>query len=183
MFCTWQPTAPTVVFLTVSEDGITSTTTQTDTSGGGINAYGIRMVYQTSDLSSTSFRSTSGVQTSSVVDATSSPSPAATSPIANHTGEGGLSSGAKIATGVVVPVVVLSAAVLGAFLWRKRAKRNKTAPDQATYGHHNDKPATYSHEIGGTPLNELGVDKAPVELLAHPRDKSWNDSVELSIDR
>ncbi|KAL2176183.1 uncharacterized protein P884DRAFT_278632 [Thermothelomyces heterothallicus CBS 202.75] len=141
LFCTWiaPPSPGTVITVTESSNGgRTSTVTESVASPGGVNAYGVRMLYQASDLqTSTSTTSTTSTATTSTATAstatastdgtstTSSPTGSGpsqtTTPDADSTG--GLSEGAKAAIGVVVPVVVLGAVLLGLALWWRRRKR------------------------------------------------------------
>lgn len=67
LFCTWTPPADgTSLDVTLSSNGVTSTTAVSFSGAEGFNALGVRMVYQTSDLvaasSSTSPKSTSVLQ-------------------------------------------------------------------------------------------------------------------------
>jgi hypothetical protein len=144
LFCTWiAPASGTAVRVTLSSNaGRTSTVAETMTSPGGLNAYGVRMVYQASDLEAAASSSSSsassgaaGSTTSSIPNPTgggdgsgsgsgSSPAtsddPAASS---SDSSGGGLSTGAIAAIGVVVPLVVIGAALLGFALWWRRRKR------------------------------------------------------------
>ncbi|AEO58904.1 hypothetical protein MYCTH_2144292 [Thermothelomyces thermophilus ATCC 42464] len=142
LFCTWIAPASPGTVITVTESfngGRTSTVTESVTSPGGVNAYGVRMLYQASDLqtstSTTSTTSTATTSTASTSTATASTDGASTasSPIVSGNpsqtttpdagSTGGLSEGAKAAIGVVVPVVVLGAVLLGLALWWRRRKR------------------------------------------------------------
>ncbi|KAL7920923.1 hypothetical protein ACQKWADRAFT_137235 [Trichoderma austrokoningii] len=135
LFCTWI--APggdgTTLSLTVSDNGITSTVPGVFTSPGGLNAFGIRMVYQKTDTESTTMTRTT---TTTRATATTGTRPGG----AKNTGgsksgdssSGGLSTGAKAAIGVVVPVVVLGLLAGLFFWWRKRQQYNKVQASSST---------------------------------------------------
>ncbi|EAQ85080.1 hypothetical protein CHGG_09094 [Chaetomium globosum CBS 148.51] len=139
LFCTWQaPQSPgTVVAVTMSADNDrTSTVNQAVTFPGGVNAYGVRMVYESSDMeaataSTTSDGSSAAEQTTSTSDQTGTSSPVASDDAAAATtadSGSGLSTGATIAIGVVVPVVVIAAVVIGLAIWWRRRKRQQPPP-------------------------------------------------------
>ncbi|KAH7117409.1 hypothetical protein EDB81DRAFT_668493 [Dactylonectria macrodidyma] len=126
LFCTWMAGPETVVDVTVSESAGASPTTTGLTIQGyeGVNAYGIRYVYQSSDLEqggttgSTSTGEAAG-QTSGAADE-------------SMTVSKGLSTGGTIAVAVVVPVVAIAALVGLLFCWRRRKRRNASVqPDAA----------------------------------------------------
>ncbi|KAK4149071.1 hypothetical protein C8A00DRAFT_19204 [Chaetomidium leptoderma] len=142
LFCTWQapPSPGTVITLTRSQDGgRTSTVTERITGNAGINAYGVRMVYQATDLetSSSSASSTAGSSTATTstnnpgTTSTGGPTDSTSEPASEGGGGGGgsLSAGASAAIGVVVPLVVIGALVLGFLLWRRK-KRQLLLQDQ-----------------------------------------------------
>lgn len=175
LFCTWIAPSSTVIDITASSNGITSTSAATLVSPGGLNAYGVRMVYESTDLpSSTSSKASS--QSTNSGKATSSSS---TSPTSSPTSTpSGISSGAKIAIGVVIPVLVL--AILGAvFLWWRRrhqygAVRNGS-PASAAELHDQFKTSELPVEAKGSNFpgqvkmdsrepQELHNDGMPVEL-------------------
>lgn len=158
LYCTWiAPESPgTMLPLTSVVKGVTTTNNVKFTSPGGLNAFGIRMVYEASDLSTkttgkTSSSSSSSASQSSGGTSTSNP------PQNTDTGDsGGLSTGAKVAIGVVIPLVAL-AALLGAFFWWRRRKHSYQSPPQVE-----DKPPTqHQAELHGTHINEL---------MAHPHE-------------
>jgi len=137
LFCTWgAPVSPgTVVTLTKSADGgRTSTVTNIVSSPGGINAYGVRMVYEASDLvsasssaaSTASSGSSSGTGQTSQTAGPTGASSGADSGTGSDSGSG-LSTGATVAIGVVVPLVVIGAALLGLALWWRKRKRQQQA--------------------------------------------------------
>lgn len=119
LFCTWiAPASGTTVSITQSDEegGSTSTTASSLSSPGGINALGVRMVYQSSDLAAASGTST------------------ATSTGAKNTGSAGnedndsgagLSTGVTIAIAVIIPVVVVAITAGLFFFIRKRKQAQK----------------------------------------------------------
>lgn len=123
------------------------------------------MVYQSSDLSTT---------------ATPSHTSSASDPTHKHSSNGskdenGLSLGAKIAIGVVVPVVVLGVALVGFLFWRKRpgrGSRNRdatiaTPPESkslVTDDRYRDKTYSNQQEVGGIPIHEISGRQLPHEL-------------------
>jgi len=129
-----------------SSSGVTSTVSVAYTPGMGLNAYGVRMVYESTDVPST----TGGSSSSSTMASSSSASGTGGS----HSGSGG-TSGGTIAAAVVVPVVALLA--LGALFlwWRKRRQRNARVEVEAPSG----TPKFYT----GVPSVEPKVGELPVE--------------------
>ncbi|KAF9875108.1 hypothetical protein CkaCkLH20_07374 [Colletotrichum karsti] len=108
LFCTWI--APEATRIDIVHTAGTSTWTQQEyvTSPGGVNAYGVRMVYQSTDLAATATATVSATSTGNVT-------------VPQETNAPALSTGASIAIAAVVPVVVL--ALIGGALfwwWRKR---------------------------------------------------------------
>jgi hypothetical protein len=131
LFCTWIAPETGTVITTTERRGKTSVGTAQVTAPGGINAYGVRMVYESTDLytstSSTSSSSSSASDTTSTA-ATSSTAAAGNSPaISSADSSSGLSTGAKAAIGVVIPLVVIGALILGLLFWRRR-KRQQVLP-------------------------------------------------------
>ena len=154
LFCTWVPPSQTAIPITLSDKGQTSTSKVTFTSPEGLNAYGVRMVYQSTDLitSSSTPASKSGTGTAtkssntSTTSATSGPS------------SSGLSTSAKIAIAVVIPVVVL--AILGAlFIWWRRRKQ-RYDPVRASGDPTKDEPST-TMELSGE--NEMKRGELPAD--------------------
>lgn len=130
LFCTWvAPRAGKVVSATLSLDGRTSTVPVTLTSPEGLNAYGVRMVHQATDLAGLTTTATTATKTTiGTISAAATATATATGGPEPDSGAG-LSTGATVAIGVVVPVVVLAALVAGvAWWWRKRRR----APASAT---------------------------------------------------
>ncbi|KAN0095250.1 hypothetical protein V8E51_015961 [Hyaloscypha variabilis] len=99
-FCTWYCSASTSLLMTLSSSsGVTSTVEVAYTPGMGLNAYGVRMVYESTDVSTT------GASTTATQSSTSSSS----GPTGGSSSGSGGTSGGTIAAAVVVPVVVLLA--------------------------------------------------------------------------
>lgn len=189
LFCTWiAPESATTVSITQSdsEGGTTSTTAVTMSSAGGINALGVRMVYQSSDLAAAS-----GTATATSTGATNTGSAGGE----NGDSGGGLSTGVIAAIAVIIPVVVMAVAAGLFFFIRKRKQAQKAqqagegaaglphdysktgysavAPGAGGYSDSSKSPAPPS-EVSGVgaygvrnqqqELVELGQHEAPVEL-------------------
>jgi len=154
-YCTWTAGNSRIPIEVVQvSGGSTSRMFKTLLGGDGINALGVRMVHQATDLPS------------SVPASTSSPSPTSlptqeTPPLPGS----GLSLGATVAIGVTVPVVVLAMLMGLLMFWRKRRRKARGeilapapgAPRNETEGSQYDK-VYYS-----------GVPPAPQELPSY-----WN---------
>ncbi|KAI9172329.1 hypothetical protein HJFPF1_01829 [Paramyrothecium foliicola] len=163
--CTWSAgNTVTEVVVTSSSRHETYSATITMSGADGVNAYGIRMVYEASDISkstSTSSPSRKSVQSTATSSASSSsesdvvfqlaePSadtssnspgesttnsssnPAAATSDSGSASNGGLSTGAIAAIGVVVPLSVI-AILVGAFLLFRR-RRKQQVQDAPSYG-------------------------------------------------
>lgn len=190
LFCTWiAPESGTVVSVTLSEDGTTSTEAVTMGSPGGINALGVRMVYQSSDLAAAS-----GTNTATSTGATNTGAAGGT-----DDSSAGLSTGVTIAIAVIVPVVVMAIAAGLFFFIRKRKQAQKAQqPGEAAEGmprdynkngysavatgaggYYDPKSPAPPSEVSGVgaygvknqqqELAELGQQEAPVELPADHR--------------
>ncbi|KAL6867021.1 hypothetical protein J3F83DRAFT_102709 [Trichoderma novae-zelandiae] len=139
LFCTWI--APegdgTVLPMTVSDGGTTSTVSNSFASPGGLNAYGIRMVYQKTDTQTTTMATTTMATKAWPTGAWPTDPWPTNSGQPDKTGEAssGLSSGAKaaIGVGVAVPVAVVGLA-LGLFFWwwRRRKQYDRVRAGQPT---------------------------------------------------
>ncbi|KJZ76364.1 hypothetical protein HIM_04093 [Hirsutella minnesotensis 3608] len=161
LFCTWigpPSSRSTSITMTVSRDGVTSTITDEVHSPGGINAFGIRMVYQKTDLAQKPLRTGPARATSSRLAAASDASESQ-----------GLSTGAKAAIGVAVPVVVL-ALLAGVLLWWWRKRRRGQGQDPGYNYEKTEQQPSYHPELQGSNTHHVhevmgsGVD--PVELPA-----------------
>ncbi|OHE99456.1 hypothetical protein CORC01_05256 [Colletotrichum orchidophilum] len=132
-FCTWMAGPATVVDITRTDDGVVATQAVTMKNRDGVNAWGIRMVYQASDLlpQTTSAATTTvtgtGTETAAARSGVTDASASATGTAAgaenttSSANTGGLSTGGIVAVAVVVPVVAI-AALVGLFLWWRRRK-------------------------------------------------------------
>lgn len=164
-FCTWiAPARAVSVTVTRSSGGRTSTVPETLVNPGGINAFGIRMVYQSSD-----------VQTAPSSSPTTSPSSTpsssnAANPQPGFAGGSGLSTGGTIAIAVVIPVAII-AAVIGFFLWWKsrRGRAAQALPAKIESNFHkpnpyyNYKPVFAAHQYQA---GEMATDLSSAELPA-----------------
>jgi len=165
LFCTWTAgTKAKAIDVTDSAGGRTSTVSHTLSGGQGINAYGLRMVYQSSD---TINPTKTGIA--------SSESPASISSQALTSNPTGLSTGATVAIAVVIPLVVLSLAA-GFFFLRRRAasqqheRQDDTAPTISREALP-PKPQTYFYggppNHPGGPVTELATSTQSVEMSAN----------------
>lgn len=153
LFCTWIAPRTTSLPVTLVNNGITSTRSIQFKSPGGLNAFGVRMVYQKTDLDEATATATGSRSTGR----TSDPSESAAQNPPPEVGAG-LSIGATIAIGVVVPVVVL-AVLAGLLAWfcRRRRRQRTTSPykyepqTQQTAELHGD----YVHEVEGSAVDAV----------------------------
>ncbi|KAK4231146.1 hypothetical protein QBC38DRAFT_440265 [Podospora fimiseda] len=128
-FCTWAaPPKGDTVMVTESANGRTSTIVKTLSNPEGLNAFGIRMVYQATDMPTTS---TSGTASTSPSNQPSSPG----QDQIDGSDKGGLSTGATIAIALVIPIIVIGAAV-GFFFWWKRRRAAAPLPVGDHPNHH-----------------------------------------------
>ncbi|KAG9242850.1 hypothetical protein BJ878DRAFT_513478 [Calycina marina] len=133
LFCTWAPTESTWVQVTLSDDGgQTSTSSVNFISPAGLNAFGVRMLYESTDVLTTTTSSSMSIKSNPTSLPTSTSIPPSTSFTATATSRAaaGLSTGAKAAIGVVIPLA--SFAILGSlfFWWRRKRSNAKTADYQ-----------------------------------------------------
>ncbi|KAE9367913.1 hypothetical protein N431DRAFT_548225 [Stipitochalara longipes BDJ] len=145
-FCTWYCSKSTTITMTLSSSsGVTSTTPVAFTPGMGLNAYGVRMAYESTDVPTTSGSTT----------ATGSTSSSSSSATGGSQSTSGGTSGGTIAVAVVIPIVAL--AILGALFlwWRKRRQRKGAVAVEAPSG----TPKYYSSVPSGEPkMGELPVE-------------------------
>lgn len=191
LFCTWiAPDTSTAVSVTLSGAGTTSTAVASMISPGGLNALGVRMVYESSDVATTGTTGTTGTTTSNsgnspaTATTTSTGSSSGASSSSSSSSDSSLSTGATVAIAVVLSVLGI-AAVLGAFFFlRKRNQRRPPygavgpgsavgGPDDQKFGAGYYKPEN-PHELPGAgsqgvtnrqhELMELGPANSPAEL-------------------
>lgn len=122
LHCTWVPTAPTSLPVTLTTGGITSTRNLSfgGPSGLNLNAYGVRMIQEKSDITTPINTVPTTIDAPDPTNPTSpghSPKPSPSS--------SGLSTGAKAAIGVVIPLVVLGILAISFLWWRRRRYRNE----------------------------------------------------------
>ncbi|KAF4965933.1 hypothetical protein FSARC_6320 [Fusarium sarcochroum] len=153
LFCTWSAgNQEKVVLITTDINGTDSATTVTMSGAEGINAFGLRMVYEPTDIPNTD-ASTTDASTSGATN-----EPAQTSFEDGGNGAG-ISTGGIIAIAVVIPVVII-AALIGAFIWWRRRKHRSTPGILAEY---TDAPKELPPSQG---VNELYGSQAAQELPA-----------------
>lgn len=192
LFCTWIAPADsaTTVSLTLSADGTTSTAAVSLSSPGGLNALGVRMVYQSSDLTATGTATATGSRSGSSNTSAATASGGSTGS-GGSSGGGGLSTGATVGIAVALSVAGI-AAITGALLLMRKRRRARPAygavgtgsPDPKHHagvspagGYYDPKGA---HEVSGVgsagvtnrqhELTELGAGSPPVEL---PGNNEW----------
>ncbi|KAH8804356.1 hypothetical protein F5884DRAFT_883770 [Xylogone sp. PMI_703] len=120
LFCTWVPTTTTTLEVTQSSNGITSTGAVKVWSPGGINAYGIRMVHENTDISGATPSSTSA----STINTNSTTIPGYIDFDGSDLSSG-LSTGGKVAIGITVPVGIL-AILAGVVFWLRKNRQSRS---------------------------------------------------------
>ena len=155
LYCTWVADS-TRLLVTQSSNGVTSTVKEEFRSPGGLNAYGVRMVHQSTDLIATT-SATATAPATATVSITQSALPAQTAAVLS----GGLSVGAKIAIAVVPSVFALAMLAGMLFLWRRRKRRS------GSEGEYGEKRWTDLQERRESELP--GGILAPTELAADER--------------
>lgn len=117
LFCTWTAGSRNTRVLAVTESltGRTSTVDQPFTGEQGLNAYGVRMVYQATDMKLLSSSSTA--QTSSFNSNSNSTTAESSS--------NGITTAAVVAIGILVPLAIISLSLGVFFLWRKRRRQRQ----------------------------------------------------------
>ncbi|UKZ51271.1 hypothetical protein TrVGV298_005029 [Trichoderma virens] len=167
LFCTWIAGDVTSLPMTVSNNGITSTVTKSFSGREGLNAFGIRMVYQKTDTETTTMATTAR---KTPTTGTRSSGPAKSTGPDSSDSSSGLSSGAKaaIGAGVAVPIVVVALA-LGLFFWwwRRRKQYNRvqvsqsaSTPPTELHGRERSTPSELASE-GGMINKPLYVAEVP----------------------
>jgi hypothetical protein len=167
LFCTWMAGPQTVLLATITDTaGSVQTTAVTMQGREGINAYGVRMVYQSTDLS--------GIPTSSTAESGGSIGPSNTSTPTPQP-SGGLSTGATVAIAVVIPLVVLAILGVAFFMWRRK-RQNKQVSGGYTPPLEEYKPPPSSYQSGSpyqhsdmtTPASQGGYYPPPVQQQYKP---------------
>lgn len=134
LYCTWiAPEDATQIRLTLSTDGTTSTVAESVSSPGGLNAQGIRMVYEATDTETTATTTTgtgSGTTSAATATATATATNTSTSSADNSSdSSSGLSTGATAAIAVVIAVVGIGG-VIGVFFWLRKRKQRREQQQQ-----------------------------------------------------
>ncbi|KAF7549037.1 hypothetical protein G7046_g8467 [Stylonectria norvegica] len=172
-FCTWSAgNKETVILVTgTNSEGVTFTGASTMSGSQGVNAYGLRMIYEPSDLAKETGTTATAAKTTTQTSATST---------STENSSGKASNTTAIAVGVAVPVVVIVAALFGAFFWWRRRKQRYGAVNSSSKDAHlnNDLKEPTLGRFGGElhgsqhqPL-EMPVNEAPLELPADvPQDR------------
>ncbi|KAK2054455.1 hypothetical protein LY76DRAFT_686617 [Colletotrichum caudatum] len=183
-FCTWTADTATIISFTRTDDGIVATQAVMMNGRNGVNAWGIRMVYQASDLVP---KTTSATATTTTSETTATETGAGITATATVTatgggggggiGGGGLGTGAIIGIAALVPLV-LTAALVGLFFWWKYRAGVKpvdatpTAPEmdgQSPYQHQHQHQLQYPppvQEMAGTSVGEYY--KSTEKVLTNP---------------
>jgi hypothetical protein len=152
-YCTWTAGNTRIPLEVVQiKDGSTSKMVKTLSGADGINALGVRMVYQATDM-------TTGTPASTSRPSQTGPTQGGISGLPSAGPGPGLSIGATAAIGVVVPVVVIGALVGFFLLWRKRRREAFGATEADAPESQVENKVYYS----GTP-QELSVPGPAVEM-------------------
>ncbi|KAK3393530.1 hypothetical protein B0H63DRAFT_458421 [Podospora didyma] len=193
-FCTFiAPQSPGItVSVTMSaESDKTSVEVMTLVSAEGINAFGVRMVRQATDMASTTASTSASSSTvSSPSSLTSGPgaltqtSPPGENATPGPTSNPGLSTGAAIAIGVVIPVLVIAALVGFFFLWRRRRDNRQDAAGYMSGSHTAIASGSQGHAL--PPSHDIqehkyyygSVPQAPQEMPSH-----GSEAIELPVSQ
>jgi len=179
-FCTWTAGNAQVSLEVVQiKDGGASRMIKTLSGVDGINALGVRMVYQATDLLTT------GTPTSTSGSSQTSAAKEGTSGLVDSGPGPSLSIGATVAIGVIVPVVLIAALVAFFLLWRKRRREavgaTETAPEYQESHHLNENKVYYSgvaqtsHELSGPgQAIEMPGTRMVAELSADANPGAWS---------
>ncbi|KAG9259005.1 uncharacterized protein F5Z01DRAFT_669739 [Emericellopsis atlantica] len=122
MQCTWSAGDQQTVLLVTTDDDATVAVTMTG--ADGINAYGLRMVYEPSDLEGTTATTTEASSTEQRSPSTPQPTDGdndGADANSDESSDKGSSNTVTIAVAVVVPVVLIALGI-AFFLWYRRRK-------------------------------------------------------------
>ena len=163
MLCTWSAgNDETVILVTTVSNGTTEVPAITMSGGDGINAYGLKMIYEASDLTTSTSAASTSAETSEETGAAATTSPAAN----DDSSSSGISTGAKAAIGVVIPLVVI-AVLLGVFFWYRRRKQRYGAVNAAATD--DDAHKDIKELPPNNTISELyGTQQSPPSELAAP---------------
>lgn len=173
LYCTWvAPRSPDSAsfWATFSTGGTTSTASQIFSSPGGLNAQGIRMVYQATDLETTAAATTTGTGSETTAAGTATATSTSTSPADDNSSDSsssGISAGATVGIAVVVAVVGIGA-IVGVFFWlRRKCKYGAVGSNSgrttttggggpaSSYDNNNDADHKYTGPYAPGPTQEL----------------------------
>lgn len=194
LFCTWSAgESRTVLLVTTLVSGSESTSAVTMSGGDGINAYGLKMVYEASDIAKTSATTTSDATTSAQATPAETsenpelpPEPSASGDGggSNNGGgggnNGGIGTGGIVAVAVVIPLLVIGALIGGFFWWRRRKNRQTSVPtDDPDAAKELPTPGHGMSELYGTQAipQELPTSSSYVSELPgdSPMHQGWNN--------
>ncbi|KND86745.1 hypothetical protein TOPH_08606 [Tolypocladium ophioglossoides CBS 100239] len=168
LFCTWiAPPASKQASLpvTVSNNGVTSTEMRGFQSPGGINAFGVRMVYQKTDvvIAAATTNATTALSTGPAGSDGSEPILGSSSSSSSN-----LSTGAIAAIGVVIPLLVIGILAGALLWWRWRRRQHAQVESLSKFGEAAPQPQPQPHaELHGDHVQEMpGSTVEPVELPA-----------------
>ncbi|KAK0656873.1 hypothetical protein B0T16DRAFT_385506 [Cercophora newfieldiana] len=156
-YCTWTAGNSRIPIEVVQvKNGSTSRSFKTLSGVDGINALGVRMVHQATDIATSGPPTTTGPPTTSGPTQTPGGNGGSLGSTEPATSSQGLSTGATVAIGVIVPVVAIAALVGLFLLWRKRRREVFVAPKN-----HGDQTELQRTEVDENKVYYTGV---PQEL-------------------
>jgi hypothetical protein len=123
----------------------TYTTLEPVTSAQAIYAYGVKMVYQATDL-------------------TTSPTGSATSSTAGSAASSALSKGAVVALGVAIPLAVLGASVAAFLVWRREKRQRKSRATAAAWEYRHELPTKSQESTLPATLYEMTSEGVMAEM-------------------
>ncbi|KAM0426202.1 hypothetical protein ACHAPT_008552 [Fusarium lateritium] len=177
LYCTWSAgDEQTVLLVTTVVSGTESTTAVTMRGGDGINAYGLKMIYEPSDIASTSATTTADTTTADeTTDATAPPAETSSGGGGN---DGGIGTGGIVAIAVVIPVVVIGALIGAFFWWRRRKNRSTAVPSEDPDATKELPPSQGVSELYGTQSVPQELDTSSAYVSELPGDgpvTGWNN--------